>query len=184
MIFCRCLCVANSEIISLFWVCVCVLYLKTARHVACVCMLEVWWRVWCVCVCVCVCVCECLYRGLEAKEWAGHLIKAVDVDGRGGARYPLKFSPLLSYSNNPYTDMLSGINIDQITTQERAHRLQIIHRFSASWLEGRRREKLWVNETDWEGDVGSEANSAVPATTNILFLHVGAIDFIHLIYKN
>lgn len=102
------------------------------RHVACVCMLE----------CaegydVCVNVYTEDWRPKEREE---HLIKAVDVDGRGGAWCPLKFSSLHSYSNNPYTDMLSGINIDQITTHERAHRLQIIHRFSAhDWRGGEKR---------------------------------------------
>lgn len=89
-----------------------------------------------------MCVCESVYtEDWRPQERAEHLIKAVDVDGRGGARCPLKFSPLHSYSNNPYTDMLSGINIDQITTHERAHRLQIIHRFSAhDWRGGEKRK--------------------------------------------
>lgn len=74
---------------------------------------------------MCVCVYVCVYTvDWRPKERAEHLIKAVDVDGRGAAHCPLKFSPLQSYSNNPYTDTSSGINIDQITAHERAHRLQ------------------------------------------------------------
>jgi len=54
----------------------------------------------CVCVpedmcCVRLCVCVCVYTvDWRPKERAEHLIKAVDVDGRGAACCPLKLSPL------------------------------------------------------------------------------------------